>query len=92
MEKCHKACKVILGRDFPHSDLLLPENVVSIHEKCLKHLQVSYWSEPGFIKDYFNFKNILCDLRNGLVFSAPSAIFTPFGINIFQKSRSLSKI
>ena len=91
MEKRHKACKIALVRDLSYPDLRLWNNAVSIYQKYLKNLQVSYWSEPGFIKDYFNFKNILYDLRNGPVLSPPPAIFTNFRTNTFQKSRSLNK-
>ena len=44
------------------------------------------------MKDYFDLKNVLCDLQNGPVLSPPPTIFTHFVINIFQKSESSSKL
>ena len=70
MEKRHKACKIALVRDLSYPDLCLWNNAVSIH------LQVSYWSEPGFIKVYFNFKNILYMICEMAQFSALHRLYS----------------
>ena len=59
---------------------------LSYPDLCLWNSAVSI-----HLQVYFNFKNILYDLRNDPVLSPPSTIFTNFRINTFQKSRSLNK-